>query len=525
MNILKMNKLEKKGIVANKDVMCNSLFDAIKREDSSINLLIGSKKFSEGWDTWRVSSMGLLNIGTGQGPQIIQLFGRGVRLKGKGFSLKRSDENSPVKFLEFLNIYGIKADYLNRFLDAIRKEEVEFEVIQIPVKPQHKEKWASLYALSKDENKKFVEEKVLTLEIDKNLYFILNLSPRIKVYRGIIVEEVSGDLEEMRLPEEMIGLLSWHEILKEISEYKMSRGYWNLISDRKALENILLSDRYKIYALPGIFAVKNKEDLERITSVALMVIRKYMDQFYRKYAKSFETKYMKYEMLKRQQPLFVFEKDEGYSYTIQVKKVPENKALIEDIKKLARDFETLSKEDLKTLPRVYFAKHLYLPILLQSKAIERISPSGLVDSEKEFIQDLKNYLRDNKEKFANVEIYLLRNFPRSGIGFFNLSGFYPDFIMWLKNGAKQKIVFIDPKGLEHTKGLDDEKIQLSVDVKELERGLGKKDVVLESFILSQTSYDKLVKGRTTPEPKDEYIKNHILSLDDKDWPDKLFELL
>ena len=517
-------KLEKKGIVANRDVMSNSLFDAIKREDSSINLLIGSKKFIEGWDTWRVSSMGLLNIGTGQGPQIIQLFGRGVRLKGKGFSLKRSDENSPVKFLEFLNIYGIKADYLNRFLDAIRKEEVEFEVIQIPVKPQHEEKWTSLYALSKDENKKFVEEKFLLLEIDKKLYFILNLSPRIKVYRGIVAEEVSGDLEEMRIPEEIVGLLNWQEIFKEISEYKINRGYWNLIFDRKALENILHSDRYKIYAPSEVFLVKNKEDLERITSVALMVIKKYMDHFYRKYAKNFETKYMKYEMLKRQQPLFVFEKDEGYSYTIQIKKIPENKALIEDIKKLARDFEALSKEELKTLPRVYFANHLYLPILLQNKAIERISPSGLVDSEKKFINDLKNYLRDNKNRFVNVEIYLLRNFPKFGVGFFNLSGFYPDFIMWLKDGKKQKMVFIDPKGLEHTKGLDDEKIQLSVDIKELEKELGGKDVVLESFILSQTPYDKVVGGRTTPEPKDKYIKNHVLFLDDKEWPEQFLSL-
>jgi superfamily II DNA or RNA helicase len=518
-------KLEKKGLAAEKDVMSNSLFDAIKRENSSINVLIGSKKFIEGWDTWRVSSMGLLNIGTGQGPQIIQLFGRGVRLKGKGLSLKRSEENSPVKSLEFLNIYGIKADYLNRFLDAIRKEEVEFEVIQIPVKPQHQEKWASLFALSKDENKKFVEEKALPLEVDQKLYFILNLSPRIKVYRGITGEEVSGDLEEMRLPEEMIGLLNWHDILKETSEYKMNRGYWNLIFDRTALENILLSDRYKIYALAGLFVAKDKEDLERITSVALMVIKKYIDQFYRKYAKNFETKYMKYEMLKKQQPLFVFEKGEVYSYTIQVKKIPENKALIEDIKKLARDFEKLSKEDLKTLPRVFFAKHLYLPILLQSKAIERMSPSGLVESEQNFIQCLKNYLRDNKDKFANFEIYLLRNFPKSGVGFFNLSGFYPDFIMWLKDGKKQKIIFIDPKGLEYTKGLDDQKIELSIDIKELEQKLGRKDVVLESFILSQTSYDKLIKGRTTPEPKDEYIKNHVLFLDDKEWPDKFFELV
>jgi hypothetical protein len=97
--------------------------------------------------------------------------------------------------------------------------------------------------------------------------------------------------------------------------------------------------------------------------------------------------------------------------------------------------------------------------------------------------------------------------------------------MWLKGDAKQKIIFIDPKGLEHTKGLDDEKIQLSIDIKELERELGKRDVALESFILSQTPYDKLVKGRTTPEPKDEYTKNHVLFLDDKEWPDKFFELI
>jgi len=90
-------QLEIKGISVEQDAVSASLFDEIKKENSKINLLIGAKKFIEGWDTWRVSSMGLLNIGTGQGPQIIQLFGRGVRLKGKGMSLKRSEENTSVR--------------------------------------------------------------------------------------------------------------------------------------------------------------------------------------------------------------------------------------------------------------------------------------------------------------------------------------------------------------------------------------------------------------------------------------------
>jgi len=65
-------ELEKRGISVSEDAISGSLFEDIKRESSKINILIGSKKFIEGWDTWRVSSMGLLNIGRGQGPQIIQ---------------------------------------------------------------------------------------------------------------------------------------------------------------------------------------------------------------------------------------------------------------------------------------------------------------------------------------------------------------------------------------------------------------------------------------------------------------------
>ena len=68
----------------------HSLFATIESSDSRINLLVGAKKFGLGWDTFRVSSMGLMRMGQGEGAEIIQLFGRGVRLKGRNGSLKRS---------------------------------------------------------------------------------------------------------------------------------------------------------------------------------------------------------------------------------------------------------------------------------------------------------------------------------------------------------------------------------------------------------------------------------------------------
>src|ERR1039458_2494700 len=68
----------------------SSLFHEINKSHSTVNLLIGSKKFTEGWSSWRVSTLGLMNVGQSEGSQIIQLFGRGVRLKGYAFGLKRS---------------------------------------------------------------------------------------------------------------------------------------------------------------------------------------------------------------------------------------------------------------------------------------------------------------------------------------------------------------------------------------------------------------------------------------------------
>jgi superfamily II DNA or RNA helicase len=518
-------RLEERGIIVEQDVISESLFDNIKKEGSKINILIGSRKFIEGWDTWRVSSMCLLNIGVGQGPLIIQLFGRGVRLKGRGMTLKRSNDEK-VKPLETLSIYGIKAEYLKSFLESIRKEEVEFETIEIPVTPKHQNKWDELYTLSKDENKKF-EEEILRLKVDESLFITVDLLPRISEIssrdrrEGIVISQIKTELSGLRFTEDYVNLIDWNKIEQEIYNFKIVRGYWNLIFDRNTLESILLSNNYKIKVLQNIFEVEDENDINRLGEIALLVIKKYIDSFYRKYAKQFETENLQYDILKNQAPLSIFEKPTGnYSYVVQVNKRKEK--LIKEVKNLVNNIDKLFKDDMLTLPRIYFDAHLYVPILLQNKEIDRIYPSGLVKSERDFIDGLRNYLKNKKPQF---EVYLLRNFPKRGVGFFNLSGFYPDFIMWIKNNKKQIIVFIDPKGLEHTKGLDDQKIQLKSTLKEIERKLGRSDMMLDSFVLSETPYNELIKGRTKPPLKDEYIKNHVLFLEDKDWPEELFKCL
>jgi hypothetical protein len=527
-------ELDKKAISIEPDAVSASLFDAIKKEDSSIRILIGSRKFIEGWDTWRVSSMGLLNIGTGQGPQIIQLFGRGIRIKGKDYSLKRSAENGPVKYLETLHIYGMKADYLNRFLEAIKKEEVEFESINIPVALQHEEKWGQLRWLSKDENRRFEEDVILHLAIEPHIYASLKLMPRVTLFVGkerdkdeaVKIQEVKTDDRPRRLSENEIALFNWHKIFEEIQEFKMLRNYWNLVFSTERLKQILLSDRYGIVALPYVWDMKSLSDLEKVESIACQVLKKYIDRFYSHHRKRYESKHMRYELMKRQLALPLFETGENhYAYTVQIDK--RETRLIEDVKRLVEDLEKVVKqEERKILPRIYFDRHLYLPILLKgvNKKIDKISPAGLEESEQEFLINLKQYIEENKSELKGYEIYLLRNFPKTGIGFFNLSGFYPDFIMWVKNKDRQSIVFLDPHGLEHGKTLDNEKIQLSKDIKQLEDALGDKNVSLDSFVLSKTSYESLIKGRTELESEEEFKANHVLFLEEKDdWPAELFQ--
>jgi superfamily II DNA or RNA helicase len=537
-------QLEEKGIPVKQDVISDSLFDDIKKERSSINILIGSKKFIEGWDTWRISSMGLLNIGKGQGSQIIQLFGRGVRLKGKDMSLKRSGEKGPVQLLETLNIYGIKADYLSKFLEAIRREEVEFETLEIPVKLQYEEKWKGLYILIKDEKKSFEEEEILRLELDNKIQITIDLLPKLSMYSSKEREEIERitpriKAKPLSLPKDVIeDLFDWKRIWLEVNEYKILKKYWNLIIEKEVLKNLLLSNIYKIQALPDILDIKTQEDVRKLEDIAISIIKNYVEKFYGKYANRFETKHLRYGSLdkQRKQLLLPFVSENGERYTIQIKK--EKQDLIKEIKDLIQDLDKLYKEETKELPRIYFDKHLFLPILIKSKEIDKITPEGLEKSEENFIKGLRNYLKINKEKFKDYEIYLLRNFPKSGTGFqLQWSKFYPDFILWIKSSEKQIITFIEPHGLINSRGLNDEKIRFAgynssdsetVTIKKIEQEINKKDkknVVLEYFLLSPTPYKELIIGESNPHSKEEYESNHVLFLDDSDWPEKLFKSL
>ena len=127
------------------------LFENIDKPQSPINVLIGSRKFAEGWNCFRVSVIGLINLGKTKGNKIIQIFGRGVRLKGLKNDGKRKhishiddyfkdlridNDSNNLKKLETLCVFSLQKSYLEVFTEAISGELEITKSFDISVKPR-----------------------------------------------------------------------------------------------------------------------------------------------------------------------------------------------------------------------------------------------------------------------------------------------------------------------------------------------------------------------------------------------------
>jgi len=506
------------------DSITPSLFEKINEYNSNINILIGAKKFIEGWDSWRLCSMGLINMGKGEGPQIIQLFGRGVRLKGRNFSLKRSQERKyQVKALETLNIFGLNADYINAFLAAIRKEEVEYEEINLPIRlMDDKEKWDKLYVLQTPKDFDF-SRQFIRLEMDEELLnkVKIDIRPKIRLAHGLEITEAEAEGNKSSLEEKYINLLNWDEIYIEILNYRIAREYVNLGIDKDILAEIVKGDGFELYAFPEQITPKTFSDLGKFREIILIILKSYIDRFYNLKLRQEESRRLK--------PVYLVRDHENLAYGNYTLKIPrDRKEEIKKIRRLLRQAKKLYQDDLEEIPTIHFDRHLYTPLVIYGKGKDYIKsvPQRLNEGETDFVKRLRDYIRTNSAKFEDEEIFLLRNLSQRGIKFFQTSGFYPDFIMWRKKKSKQTLAFIDPKGIRNSGNFNDEKIQLHESIKEIEKQIQDPKLKVESFILSTSKY-KDIKGmfENGKRKKEEFEENHILFMEDRDLTKKLFERL
>lgn len=513
----KLVEESKSGITLEEDAIAASLFELINRPDSPLHVLIGAKKFIEGWNSWRVASMGLLNIGRQEGSQIIQLFGRGVRLKGKALSLKRSaalEGTHPkhIRLLETLNIFAVRANYMSQFRDYLEREGVEIEpAIELPLFIRTNDHFLNrgLVVPRPPQDRDFTREAILLLKADPSISVQIDLSLRMQAMKstrmGLQTAEVCGG-QAREIPSESLSFVDWQQAYLDLLAYKKRKGLTNLVIQPETPRQIIGLRNNKnipcctIIVDENIFTPQSFKDRLLLQQAVTQLLCRYVDKFYQVRREQWDKQTMVYRPLDTSDPNLDFRpqgvREEKAGYVVRIPR--SEQALVKAVQALLKEQQKLYEQENSGLPRIHFDRHLYQPLLKELPEKAQIVPPGLKESEARFVHDLKEYWITEKDRsLAGKEIFLLRNLSRGyGISFFEERGFYPDFILWIVQGRKQHIIFIEPHGMIHAKAyIHDEKARLWERLPELAAEIGRRskrpDIVLDAFIISATAYDQL----------------------------------
>jgi hypothetical protein len=545
-----MNDFEHDKIIkstGSKSIISKSnYFENIDDTTSSINVLIGSRKFAQGWNCYRLAVIGLINLGKSPGNMIIQIFGRGVRLYGLKndgkrktighnedyFTLKfkatdndKEKEAKALRKLETLVVMSLKPSYLKTFTTRIL-EETKFEnSFAIRVEK-------NIIKLSDSTTIKFEEykSKLPVQRISKKQigYKRIYISPDAKISYEFFDKgkKETGELKNFKIaldyrPDKVQG--GQEEILSDLKSF--SENYSEFISKQSQklfIHEYQADNQVEVYVkeIAGLRHPEMKDIFPFVSSVIykkkieaheLDEIENANDKLYSDFTKKLHERVRRIINQSTYQfdlPLEQANEDNQngdfiYEYTV-IKSYNAEAERKEDLKNEKKVIEEI-KEQLKFN---FTDSHVYTPLLRDDESQFRVYPDALNGGEKKFMQDISDYVRHNHKKFKDYEVYLMRNVESlKRIGIF-LEGeeavFYPDFVLWMLHKKEDLIyvTFVDPKGqtgiVDQTTLDNNEKIKIADKIncdilpvieKELSKA-HKKKVIVNSFILLRDRKDR-----------------------------------
>ncbi len=546
----------KKIVSKTEEFVTESLFRSINNKNSNINILIGSRKFAEGWNSWRVSTMGLINFAKGEGSQAIQLFGRGVRLHGYNKCLKRSNKiyNLPVAIpeyfylLETLTIFGVKAQYMEDFKSFLEIENLHINTniyeYKIPV--------VNRFPLVKDRHLKILkvkdgisfrkQSKGIILDIPDKSFFDYLVKNKISIdCRSKVqtfeseasISSLKSETEKNYLNLKYLPLLNYDRMFEELVQYKNEKLYHNIIIQKDKLIEILSNNDWYSFIIPKAhLEIDVYEKIESVTDFCIIVLKSYLDKFYKFEKSKWEADLIEYKEIEENDNNFVKEYSIRYYAPEQGAKscIDELNNFTNAVSMFLKKYNKIPNYSVnsfsKSLIAFDFEKHLYSPLIaFKPNGMDlQITPVSLNSGEKEFVDLLKEYIDTNVDLFKDKFVYLIRNKSKDGIGFFEAGNFYPDYILWIDTIEVQYITFIDPKGLLYFNSTDP-KIEFYKTIKNIETKLSGtyngKTIVLNSFIMSSTNSADLEAWWQMKKPQRE--AKHVLCLDNDDCIDVMIK--
>ncbi|MDE7316239.1 MAG: DEAD/DEAH box helicase family protein [Helicobacter sp.] len=427
--------LQHLGVESGEDIT-GGYFQSINEQYSPIQIMMGSKVFSEGWDSNRVNMISFINIGSKNAKKyVLQTIGRGVRIEpfkgvrkrlgqceGLDFNLRERFRNKALG-IEMLFIMATQTEAIKGILEGLE------EFIQsYPLSGFRKGKTFKPLLVPKYKDSTALQNKP----------YILSRCDfeELKSYIESFDEDVLLLSENIRAKD--LG----YKTLCKIKEKMTNDGETQAIEISGDIPTLKAENTLRV--LESFFHAKSKE-FERFAEIDNEICH------YEKFSSTLDSIIVE-EMNKKIREL-VSAKDTETREDLESKGVP--KEYVDTI--LQSQYNKRNAEVYGYILDSSLQEHYYNPLVIDKKNDSRIIYAIREASEIEFLQDLQQYLQDNNNVLKQYDwcfSRIVENVDSIYIPYFDeekqeFRKFYPDFIFWLKakQGNKYKIFFIDPKGL------------------------------------------------------------------------------
>ena len=438
------DKLE--GYEINESFENESYFRRINRDDSDINILMGSRSFYEGWDSNRPNLLLFINIGVGSDAKkfVLQSVGRGVRIEPQKYQRKRLQNLLNAKVvkeqlfekvknlilpIESLFVFGTNAENLKEIIATLKAEKQDKNLGDAFILNPEAQKHLLLVPVYKTAERIFAEENnPQKFPVSREDF---DITSQFYEFLGDKVAVVKFDCEV--------------KVLKKVKESFTEKERYYDFSERNSLfEPELILNRIFDY-----LGVKSKE-FEKFKKLENEIIHFKKVRF---------SDGEKYEEIKRKIEEVLNYPERQKELDKQYGKIPRK-----EFERQKTLFEQAGKFEMKNqkISIKYLANHYYLPVIVsETEKIDYINHIINVSSEVKFIEQLEEYLTKSDNIFSQFDWWMFSKLDQTldevFIPYYNpkenkIANFKPDFIFWAQKGNRYLILFVDPKGTEHTDG-------------------------------------------------------------------------
>ncbi|MEM4222303.1 MAG: DEAD/DEAH box helicase family protein, partial [archaeon] len=438
------DKLE--GYEINESFENESYFKAINRDDSDINVLMGSRSFYEGWDSNRPNIVLFVNIGVGSDAKkfVLQSVGRGVRIEPQKHQRRRLQNLFNAKVveksifekiqnlilpIESLFVFGTNAENLKEIITTLKAEKQEKNLGDAFIVNPKAQEYLLLVPVYK------TAERIIAEESEPQKYSIskddLEITSKFYNYLGDKVSLVKYDCE--------VKVLN-----KARESFNQKERYYDFGERNSLFEPELILGRIFDY-----FGVKSME-FEKFKELENEIVHFKHVRF--SDGEKYEEIRKKIDFIK-QYPEKRKELQNNYG------KIP-----LEEYGKQLKLFEEAGKYEIKNqrIKIKYLANHYYLPVIVsKTEKIDYLNHIINVDSEVKFLEQLEKYLAKPDNIFTQFDWWMFSKLDQTLDEVFipyynpkenNIANFKSDFIFWAQKDKYYLILFVDPKGTEHADG-------------------------------------------------------------------------